>query len=636
MPDRKSKAKSTPPKATAPAPQPFNVDPARGPVRGEPLQAIIIDDVRPSTPGGLFGAKATVGLPTTVSADIFRDGHDVLAACVRWKPVDSATWNRSTMAHVGNDRWEGQLVAESVGRHHFAVEAWTDRAATAQKNLALRESAGVATDLDRQEAAQAVAGADKGEPAPDLSCSGALDLWVDRLRAQFGAWYELFPRSEGGLAATAERMGDIAAMGFDIVYLPPIHPIGTSARKGRHNSLTAGPEDPGSPWAIGGPAGGHSAVEPALGTMADFDQLVLAAQRVGLEVALDYALQCSPDHPWVTEHPEWFLHRADGSIRTAENPPKRYEDIYPINFWPAAESDRLALWSACAEILRFWINRGVRIFRVDNPHTKSLAFWAWLIESIRSAWPDVIFLAEAFTRPKMMAKLAEVGFSQSYTYFTWRTTAAELRTYAEEVSRGRAADYMRPNFWPTTPDILAEPLRGGPPSVFALRLVLAALLVPSYGIYRGFEHLENAQADPTGPSEEHFDSEKYRVRPRPWDPPAPLVDLISTVNRVRREHRALAELGNITFHASTNPAILAWSKRSSDGADTVLVVVNLDPHHPAEDLLTLDLVALGVVGRGSFTVTDELSGSAYNWSGDRAYVRLDPAVGPAHVFAVTD
>jgi starch synthase (maltosyl-transferring) len=394
--------------------------------------------------------------------------------------------------------------------------------------------------------------------------------------------------------------------------------------------LDPGPDDVGSPWAIGAAEGGHTAVHPELGTFADFDALVAASQAEGMEIALDYALQCAPDHPWVGEHPEWFHHRLDGSIKYAENPPKKYQDIYPINFWPDDDAERVALWEACRDILTFWIGHGVRIFRVDNPHTKPMVFWAWCIPEIQRQHPDVLFLAEAFTRPKVMAKLAEVGFTQSYTYFTWRTTKAELTEYVTELSAGPSADFMRPNFWPNTPDILSGPLRNGSSAAFRLRLLLAATLSPSYGIYRGYEWCENEpQSDA---NEEYRNSEKYEVRPRGWDEEAgPLTPLIGRVNQLRHDHPALATLRNTHFHQSSKDALLVYSRLSDDGDDIVLCVVNLDPDHVQEDTLTLDLGALGLPYDEAYEAHDELTGATFTWQGAHPYVRLDPADQPGHV-----
>jgi starch synthase (maltosyl-transferring) len=459
-----------------------------------------------------------------------------------------------------------------------------------------------------------------------------LSIWVDRPRALVGAWYELFPRSYGGLRGAAGRVPALAGMGFDVLYLPPIHPIGTKFRKGRNNTLGATAGDPGSPWAIGSSDGGHTAIAPDLGTFADFSSLLDTLAVHGMEVALDYALQCSPDHPWVREHPEWFHHRPDGSIAYAENPPKKYQDIYPINFWPEEEADRKALWDACKGIMDFWIARGVRIFRVDNPHTKPIAFWEWLIPAVQRDHPEVILLAEAFTRPKMMAKLAEVGFSQSYTYFTWRTEQygpEGIRTYLEELA-GEKADFMRPAFWPNTPDILSGPLRDGPPAAFALRLVLAASTAPTWGIYSGYELYENEPASPD--NEEYLFSEKYEIKHRDFDQEGTLVDLITRINAIRRRHPALQRLRSLRVHQSDNPQILAYSKVGDEGDDVVLMVVSLDPYHLQEATLGLDLGAMGLASDRPFAVIDELSGDRYDWFGPNPYVRLEPWTRAAHVF----
>ncbi|MCU1483593.1 MAG: alpha,4-glucan:maltose-phosphate maltosyltransferase [Actinomycetia bacterium] len=626
------------------------------------LGRIVIDDVHPRTPGG-FPAKAAEGEAVVVSADVFKDGHDVLAGRVR---VGDDVW---PLADVGNDRWEATIAVEGVGAHEIYVEAWVDRFATWRHDVQAKAGAGqdLTTELQEgvlhfeallphvpelrrplvEEAAaslaresctvdvrlnagldDAVAAALAGVAIPaEITESGPYPLWVDRERALFSAWYELFPRSEGGFAGATKRLPAIAEMGFDVVYLPPIHPIGLSHRKGRNNTLTPGPDDVGSPWAIGGADGGHTAIERSLGTLDDFRALVAEAREQGMEVALDYALQCSPDHPWVTEHPEWFHHRPDGSIKYAENPPKKYQDIYPINFWPPKEKDRKALWQACEGILSYWIDQGVRIFRVDNPHTKPMAFWAWVIPEIQSSHPEVLFLAEAFTRPKVMAKLAEVGFSQSYTYFTWRDTKQELTEYGEEVSEGPTAEYMRPNFWPNTPDILAGPLRGGGVEAFRLRAVLAALLVPSWGVYSGFELLENEPASET--NEEYLHSEKYELKDRDWDRPDSLAPFLTTLNEIRRAHPAFQRLRGLRFHHSDTDGILAFSRASADGSDTMLVVVNLDPSAVREDTLRLDLDL-----PAPYEVHDELNDLTYTWTGNDPYVRIDPTEFPAHVFSV--
>ncbi len=592
---------------------------------------IIIDAPRPRTPGG-HPAKAAINAPLRLSADIYRDGHDILAARVRWRRCGTAAWLEVPMAEVNNDRWDAVVEPVKIGLHEYVVEAWTDRLATLAHDIEVKEAAGVPVDVELAEVALEEQAQAAGAVPADFTTAGPFPVWVDRDRAVFSAWYELFPRSEGGFARAAEeRLPDVAAMGFDVVYLPPIHPIGRSHRKGPNNTLVAGPDDPGSPWAIGNELGGHTAVEPSLGTVAEFDAFVAAAEALGMEVALDYALQCSPDHPWVTEHPEWFHHRPDGTIKYAENPPKKYQDIYPINFWPADDADRVALWQACKDVLDHWISHGIRIFRVDNPHTKPLAFWEWVIPEVQREHPETLFLAEAFTRPKMMAKLAEVGFSQGYTYFTWRTTSAELEEYLEELSQGPTADYMRPNFWPNTPDILGGPLRNGPPAAFRLRLFLAATMVPSYGVYSGYELCENEPASPA--NEEYLNSEKYEIKHRDWGSAGSLAPFVTRLNDIRRRHPAFAELGNITFHKANYEGILVWSKVSGD--DRMLMVANLDPLAFHEDTVTLDLEVLDLPADGPVRVVDELTGAEWIWYGPTQYIRLDPAVQPGHVLHLT-
>jgi starch synthase (maltosyl-transferring) len=533
------------------------------------------------------------------------------------------------------------------------------RAATAARDV-LQALAGTLRDpalpaLDR------LAAADSDEitaitdvfPLRDLLTRSAwYPVLVHRERALYGSWYEFFPRSEGAvvdrgpgqpaksgtLRAAARRLDAIAQMGFDVVYLPPVHPIGTTARKGPNNSLTARPGDPGSPWAIGSPDGGHDAIEPGLGTLADFDALVARAAALGLEVALDLALQTSPDHPWVTEHPEWFTHRSDGTIAYAENPPKKYQDIYPLNF----DNDPEGIYAEALRVVRHWMAHGIRIFRVDNPHTKPLPFWDRLLAEIARTDPDVLFLSEAFTRPAMMRTLAVIGFHQSYTYFTWRNTAAELTEYLQELA-GPAAAYMRPNFFVNTPDILTEYLQHGGPPAFRVRAVLAATLSPSWGVYSGYELCENVPLVPG--SEEYFDSEKYQYRPRDWAHaehiPAPQADIapfITRLNMIRKSHPALHWLRNLRFHHCDQPELICFSKSVVTEAgggerDTVLVVVNLDPYRPREATIWLDLPQLGVGADEGFVATDELSGGSYRW-GQANYVRLDPAVAPAHIFTV--
>ncbi len=638
------------------------------------LAHIVVQDVRPSTPHG-YPAKAVVGEFIPVTASIFKDGHDILGAQAllraQGQVVDSCA-----LTHMGNDEWSGVLSAADAGAYEIVVQAWTDRYATwahrAAVKLAARQEVGTeiaeavlllsepfpdggapqgdgvaralealrdveADDAERVNpslsalVAHALAGP---RSATDLTAAPAVPVWVERRRAAIGAWYELFPRSFGGLRKTAGQLGRVAELGFDVLYLPPVHPIGRSFRKGRNNSLVATKGDPGSPWAIGSEEGGHTSVHPDLGDLDDFDYLVKAAGDHGLEVALDYALNCSPDHPWVKDHPEWFHRRPDGSIAYAENPPKKYQDIYPLNFWPSAEADRVALWEACKEIMDFWAERGIRIFRVDNPHTKPFAFWEWLINAIRADRPDIVLLAEAFTRPKVMARLAEIGFSQSYTYFTWRLSQygpEGLRTYVEELAHSPLADFMRPNFWPNTPDILSGPLRGGPPSAFALRFALAATLSPSYGIYSGYELCENVPA--SAENEEYLYSEKYEIKHRDFSRPGTLAPFIADINRLRRLHPAFENLRNIHFHASDNPNVIVYSKATEDETDVVLIVVTLDPYTQQESTLHLDVAALGVPADGPFEVYDELSDETYTW-GPHPYVKLEPWRRVAHILAV--
>ncbi len=551
------------------------------------------------------------------------------------------------------ERAAGQIRAPRPGPGERRQEAVTAQAALSRVAATLRDPALNALDRLAAASGEDVTAILAAFPLRDLlTRSGRFGVIVHRERALYGSWYEFFPRSEGAvvdvppgqhprpgtLRAAARRLDAIARMGFDVVYIPPVHPIGTTARKGPNNSLIAGHGDPGSPWAIGSPDGGHDAIHPDLGTMADFDAFVSHAAALGLEVAIDLALQTSPDHPWVTEHPEWFTRRADGTIAYAENPPKKYQDIYPVNF----DDDPEGIYAEVLRIVRHWMSHGIRIFRVDNPHTKPLPFWQRLLAEIAGTDPDVIFLAEAFTRPAMMHTLAMIGFHQSYTYFTWRNSAAELTEYARELS-GPAAAYMRPNFFVNTPDILTEYLQHGGPPAFRVRAVLAAMLSPAWGVYSGYELCENAPLVPG--SEEYLDSEKYQYRPRDWEhaqhvppPQADISPFISRLNMIRKSHPALHRLRNLRFHHSDQPEILCFSKSiaADDGEgerDTVLVVVNTDPHHPREATVWLDLPALGMGYGEDFVVKDELSGQEHLW-GQANYVRLDPAAVPAHIFTV--
>ena len=638
------------------------------------LTPIVIDDVHPRTPAR-YPAKAVAGETLPVSAILIADGHDLLAARVRWHLLGDDAWASAPLELVGNDHWAGEITVTEVGAHEYVIEAWTDRYSTWRHEVEVKVAAGQAVELELEEGAllleelaEGVAPAEgerlrvaaaatrrsscsgavrldaanapevvsavTGLPDARLSSSAPHPLWVDRPIAGHAAWYELFPRSFRGFKGAAEHLAYVADLGFDVVYLPPIHPIGTTHRKGRGNTPGAGSDAPGSPWAIGSADGGHDAVHPDLGTMDDFEAFVARAGELGLEVALDYALQCSPDHPWVRDHPEWFQRRPDGSIRYAENPPKKYQDIHPIEFWPADESDRIALWEACRDVLEHWIGHGIGTFRVDNPHTKPLVFWEWVIADVHSRHPDVLFLAEAFTRPAMMAKLAEIGFSQSYTYFTWRHAGWELREYVTELTQGPLAEYMRPSFWPNTPDILDDVvLRNAPPAAFALRFVLAATLVPVYGIYSGYELCENEPASES--NTEYLHSEKYELKGRDYDDPSSIAPLIRTVNEVRRRHPGIWTLRNVRFHHADDERFLVYSRGHVD-TDLLLCVVHLDPYEAHDTTVRLDLAALGLPADRPYQLYDELSGDTFVWGGNAAYVLLDPSVGQvAHLLHVT-
>ena len=670
--------------------------------RPELARRVVIERVRPEIDGGRFPIKRTIGETVDVVANAFADGHDVIAVVLLDRPgtersADQADrhdgWRETPMASTGpgTDGFAASFVVEAIGWHEYRVAAWVDRFRSWRRDLAAKAAAGqdVAVELVegallvRDAAARAKESARGGTGRADadwltsqasaLSGSGAdrvtialaeeLDavmarhadrtgatyaearrVWVDRERARFGAWYEMFPRSagpdpdrSGTFAEAAARLPDIADLGFDVVYLPPIHPIGTSFRKGRNNTLAAAPDDPGSPWAIGSPAGGHTAIDPGLGTFDDFHAFRDEAERLGLEIALDLAWQCSPDHPWVHEHPEWFRHRPDGTIKYAENPPKRYQDIYPFDF---ECRDWQALWLALRDVALFWIGHGVRIFRVDNPHTKTLRFWEWFIAEIHARHPDVIFLSEAFTRPAPMRYLAKAGFTQSYTYFTWRNSRQELTEYFTELTATEVREYLRPNLFTNTPDILHAYLQYGGRPAFEARLLLAATLGASYGIYNGFELCE-ARAMPD--SEEYADSEKYEYRKWDWDRPGHIKELVGRVNSVRRQCLALQSDWSLRFHATDNPEIIAYSKSSDPTAsqaapgsgEVLLVVVNLDPHHMQHGHVQVPLDALGRRGvdpSGGFAVRDLLDGTRYQWRGDWNYVRLDPGVRQGHIF----
>lgn len=641
-------------------------------------------DVRPLVNCGKRPAKAVSGETFQVTATVFREGHDAVGANVVLRGPDGrpGPWTPMRELAPGTDRWGADVTPTSEGRWTYKVEAWSDPLATWRHAAQIKIPAGIDTELvlaegaalyeraaagvpkrDGREAVLAAVDAlrDERHPAPArlaaaltpeaddalsrhplrelVSSSKPAKLLVERERALYGSWYELFPRSEGAVVTqgeppvsgtfrtAAERLPAVAAMGFDVVYLPPIHPIGTAHRKGPNNTLHVGPHDVGVPWAIGSADGGHDAIHPDLGTIEDFDAFVAKAASLRMEIALDFALQCSPDHPWVKEHPEWFHHRADGTIAYAENPPKKYQDIYPIAF----DRDMDGLVAETLRVLRYWMDHGVRIFRVDNPHTKPVVFWERVIADINESDPDVIFLAEAFTRPAMMHTLGAIGFQQSYTYFTWRNTKQELTDYLTELS-GEAASYMRPNFFVNTPDILHAYLQDGGRPAFEVRAVLAATMVPSWGVYAGYELMENAPAKPG--SEEYLHSEKYELRPRNWESAEregrTIAPLITALNRIRRRHPALRRLRDIHFHHVDNDAVIAYSKRSGSGSDVVVVVVNLDPHHTQEATVSLDMPRLGLDWHETVPVRDELTGEIYHW-GRANYVRLEPGVTPAHI-----
>jgi starch synthase (maltosyl-transferring) len=582
---------------------------------------IQIQSLTPLVDCGRYPAKACVGDEVRVEATIVRDGHEVLGAALRTKPPGGRRWAEESMTDLGNDRWAASFAPGSSGRWSYRVEAWVDPVASFQWELRRKVEAGQA-DLSGELAEGALLLEREGVtveealaagPGPrlELTRSETLGIAVDSTLARFGSWYELFPRSWGGFAGVERELPHFAELGFDVLYLPPIHPIGHTNRKGPNNALEAGAHDPGSPWAIGSEEGGHSAVHPELGTLEDFDRLVEAARGHELEIALDYAIQCSPDHPWLRDHPEWFHRRPDGTLKYAENPPKRYQDIYNVNF---DSEDREGLWNALRDVMLFWIDHGVRVFRVDNPHTKPVPFWEWLIGEVRARDPEVVLLSEAFTRPAMMTTLAKAGFHQSYTYFTWKNTKGELYELMGQLLDW--SPFLRPNFFTNTPDILHEYLQRGGRPAFEARLVLAATLSPSYGIYSGFESLENVPA--LAGSEEYLDSEKYEVKQRRLD--GELLPLVRRLNEIRREHAALQRLENVRFLETENEQLIAYAK------DDVLVVVNLDPRR-AQEGVTVVPAALGLPP--AFAVRDLLTDDDHAWRIGRNYVRLDP--GGAHV-----
>jgi starch synthase (maltosyl-transferring) len=643
----------------------------------------VVEDVRPRVDDGAYDAKATVGDLVDVFADAFVDGHDQLRVDVLYRRDSDRSWQQAQMSPLVNDRWQGGFRPDEVGRYLFQVRARIDTFATWLRDLRARAGAGQELTGELEvgarlaELAAGRASADHKQellalasrvrsgdiPGPgdrefeelgtlaaryspvEATLSPTYGVWVDRVRARFSTWYELFPRSaaaepgkHGTFLDVIDRVDYVRGLGADVLYLPPIHPIGTTKRKGRNGAVDSEPGDVGSPWAIGSEDGGHTSIHPALGTMDEFAKLVGAAHDAGLEVALDIAFQCSPDHPWVREHPEWFKHRPDGTIRFAENPPKKYEDIYPLDFDSA---DWRGLWQALHDVIEFWIGHGVSIFRVDNPHTKAFPFWEWLIPTLHETHPEVLFLAEAFTRPKVMKRLAKLGFSQSYTYFAWRTAKWELEEYVTELTQTEVADYFRPNFWPNTPDILTEQLQQGDRRTFAMRAVLAGTLAANYGIYGPAFELAERQPRHEG-SEEYLDGEKYELRYRDLDSPTSLAPFLATLNRVRHEQVALQHDRTLRFHATDNDALIAYSKTvpapaspSNDASGApILVIVNLDDRHRESAWIDVDLAALGIADGTAFDVQDLLTGARYQWNGSRNFVILDPNVTPAHIFRI--
>jgi starch synthase (maltosyl-transferring) len=647
---------------------------------GERLQRVAIEHVEPEIDGGRYQIKRVAGDTIIVEADLFADGHDVVGGILRYRQEQSQRWLETPLKLVTNDRWRASFDVIDLGRYRYTVMGWVDHFATWQRDMRKRlaaqqdvsvdlligkrlieAAAGHASDESRQRLKEILAAlsspSDRFEAQLDIllgqevadvmadcidrrlatTYDRELVVVVDRPAARFSAWYEMFPRStanddhaHGTFKDCESRLPYIADMGFDILYLPPIHPIGETHRKGRNNNPRGDSDSVGSPWAIGARDGGHTAIHSQLGTLEDFRHLMAAAKARGLEIALDVAFQCSPDHPYVKEHPEWFTTRPDGTIQFAENPPKQYQDIFPLNFESEAYPD---LWAELRRVVQYWIDQGIRIFRVDNPHTKPFPFWKWLIADVKNRYPDTIFLSEAFTRPKVMYYLAKIGFTQSYTYFTWRNTKTELTDYFTELTRTEVREYFRPNLWTNTPDILTEHLQHGGRPAFMARLALAATLGASYGIYGpAFELYEDRPQKPA--SEEYLDSEKYEIRR--WDITRPdsLKEFIGLINRIRRDNPALHSNDSLRFHHVDNDQLIAYSKQSPDGVNVIIVVVNLSPHHVHSGWLELDLAALGLHADRPFQVHDLLTQAYYLWQGPRNYVQLDPHSVPVQIFAV--
>jgi starch synthase (maltosyl-transferring) len=644
----------------------------------ERLSTVVIENIEPCIDGGRYPIKRVVGQELKVSADVFKDGHDQIVVSLKWRKAGETDWQKTPMNPTENDRWEGTCHFIENALHEYTIEAWEDAFKSWQVeyskkytagNLDLRTELDEASILAEKAAGRATFKQDKerllafsrqlknadahfgAQLAKNPELSGLMASWpdlslsteyqpylraiVDRSQALFAAWYEFFPRSAEGKANSGSkfrdclpRIDDAKAMGFDVIYFPPIHPIGFTKRKGKNNSVTSEPGDPGVPYAIGSKFGGHKAVEPELGTLDDFDWLVGEVKARGMEIALDFAINSSPDHPYVKEHPEWFYHRPDGTIKYAENPPKKYEDVYPLNFH---NPDWRNLWEEMKDVILFWVRHGVRIFRVDNPHTKPNAFWEWTISDIQKEYPDVIFLAEAFTRPKMMKSLAKMGYTQSYTYFTWRNTKWELTEYLTELTQTEMKYYFRANFFPNTPDILPTFLQTGGRPAFLIRAALATTLTTVYGIYSGFELCENV---PVPGKEEYLNSEKYQFKERDWNAPGNIKDYVTKLNRIRRNNRALREYENLRFHTVENEQIIFYSKATEALDNIILVLVNLDPYNSQSGFAYVPLESFGINAGDPYQVEDLLTGEKFVWNGRRNFVMLDPHSRPAHIFKV--
>lgn len=639
----------------------------------------VIEAVTPEIDGGRFPIKRAVGESVVVEVDVFGDGHDVVDCLLLHRYAGKPDWTESPLIPVVNDRWRGSFEVNKVGRAEYTVVAWVDRYLSWLRDLKKRSPREADINVNLQVGAELVLAAAErakgddatflteqakflaGKASPEVRMAAALDpmlaekmrpladrrfatsygkelgVIVDRVKARFSTWYELFPRScspvageHGTFKDVEAQLPRIAHMGFDVLYLPPVHPIGTAFRKGKNNSPTAEPGDAGSPWGIGAAEGGHTALHPELGTLADFKHLITAARDLNIDIAMDIAYQCSPDHPWVKEHPEWFRRRPDGSIQYAENPPKKYQDIYPIDF---ESDDWRNLWNALSDVVMYWVGQGVTIFRVDNPHTKAFPFWEWMIARVKAECPEAIFLAEAFTRPKVMYRLAKAGFTQSYTYFSWRNTKPELTKYFEELTQTQAIDFFRPNLWPNTPDINPELLQWSGKPGHMMRLVLAATLGASYGIYGPVYELCYATPVAAG-KEEYLDSEKYQITQWKMGGPDDLTEFIARINKIRHDRPALQTDRGLIFHPTDNPEMICYSKADSKSKDRVVVVVNLDPNNPQSGWIDLDLDALEIAAGRPYQMHDLLGGGHYLWHGGRNFVSLNPHVVPAHIFGV--